>query len=570
MRTAACLALLLSAVPAAAQEFPYAARVAADGLPAHAGPLVDDYVTATLPRGAALTVVRHDPGGRALVRAPAGAISFAKLSWLTMTEGSPEAGGTATVTADGKGEELYCLVGSRVGETPDIEQVSLRPGQSVKVLGVVTLRDGETGKPVRWAKIPSPPGEFRWVSLRYLVPVNADARADRDRDPYAVPADLLGEPSGGHVQTAGFVPDPAEAAGSGVVEMAFAAPRPLPGSDAAVPLLNDAAAAAAAGPADGPVPAAAFDPFGPPTDPLAAAPVLSGTSDPAGAEGGWATEDPTLADRFADRGAAAVAADRRRLEELDLKLDSLLEADPTDWDLEELAADLRDLRDRAGSKSVRRLASARLVRVDVLRTIQGRYGEYVGLTAATDRRDAVLTAEAAETLRRFAQVVPTYGDPLMPRTAAGPMPGVGYDYGGGYPAVGGEYPGLDAPTPPALAAPTGPESPDFGIDRIAHTRAAGAAQPDPRAEPARRVPPGAVAFEAVGVLREVARPPHPQAPRFALVAADGRVAAYLREDPRLGLPNRVGQTLGVNGRRFRHPQIAAPMIAVTRMVPVRQ
>ena len=352
MRTAACLALLLSALPAAAQEFPYSARVAADGLPAHAGPLVDDYVTATLPRGTTLTVVRHDPGGRALVRAPAGAISFAKLSWLTMTEGSPEAGGTATVTADGKGEELYCLVGSRVGETPDIEQVSLRPGQSVKVLGAVTLRDGQTGKPVRWAKIPSPPGEFRWVSLRYLVPVNADARADRDRDPYAVPADLLGEPGGGNVQTAGFVPDPAEAAGSGIVEMAFAAPRPLPGSDAAVPLLNDAAAVAAAGPADGPVPAAAFDPFGPPSDALAATPVLNGSSDPA-ADAGWTTEDPTLADRFADRGAAAVAADRRRLEELDLKLDSLLEADPTDWDLEELAADLRDLRTGPGrSRSV--------------------------------------------------------------------------------------------------------------------------------------------------------------------------------------------------------------------------
>ena len=61
MRPVLSAALLLCAAPAVAQEFPYQARVAADGLPVHAGPLADDYVTGTLPRGAAVTVVRHDP-----------------------------------------------------------------------------------------------------------------------------------------------------------------------------------------------------------------------------------------------------------------------------------------------------------------------------------------------------------------------------------------------------------------------------------------------------------------------------------------------------------------------------
>ena len=191
MRPVLCFVLLCCAAPAAGsraygQEFPYKARVAADGLPIHAGPLADDYVTATLPRGTEVTVVRHDPGGRAMIQAPAGAVSFAKLEWLTMTAGTAEGGGTATVTATGN--ELYCRVGSRVGEAPMIEQVPLKAGQAVTVQGTRSL-PGPNGPEV-WAQIPSPRGEHRWASLRYLSPDNVQARADRDRDPYAVPADL--------------------------------------------------------------------------------------------------------------------------------------------------------------------------------------------------------------------------------------------------------------------------------------------------------------------------------------------------------------------------------------------
>ena len=540
MRTAVCFSLLLAAAPACGQEFPYAATVAADGLPVHAGPLADDYVTATLPRGAEVTVVRHDPDGRAMVRPPAGAFSFAKLEWLTMTAGSPEAGGTATVTAPAG--ELYCRVGSRAGEAPMIEQIPLKPGQSVTVSGVTEL-PGEGG-PERWAKIPSPAGEHRWVQLRYLVPHDAAARAARDLDPYAVPAgagtDAPELSADGFVAPAGFedfAPTPAEAGGSGAVELAFEPPRPLPGSHAAT--------------IGGPVPgaavqAAAADQFG-----LggfgAGRPVASGNSASSRDLPGWESDGPSPADRFAATGAEAVAADRRRLDELDAKLNRLPDQPPTGWDLDELASDLRDLRDRAGSKSVRRLASARLVRVDALRTVRGRYAEYVDLTAATDRRDAVLTAEATETLKRFAEVVPPYAAATAPqyeysqppRTAAGPG--------------GGSGP-LDAGAP-ALPAPG-------DVRQMSHTTPAGPA-------PGGAKPAGAVAFDAVGVLREVLKPAHPQAPRFALVGADGKVAAYLKEDPRLNLPGRAGGTFGVNGRRFRHPAIAAPMIAVGRLVPVK-
>ena len=522
MRTALSLAPLFAAAvftpPASAQEFPYAATVAADGLPVHAGPLADDYVTATLPRGTRVTVARHDPDGRAMVRAPAGAVSFAKLAWLTMTTGTAEAGGKATVTA--AGGELYCRVGSRVGEAPVIEQIPLKPGQEVTVLGVAEL-PGEAG-PETWAKIPSPPGEHRWVQLRYLVPEDPAARAARETDPYAVPAGASEpgeEPAPGGVNPAGFeafAPPPAGGPGSGAVELAFEPPRPLTTADATAMLGEPVPGAA--------VQVAAADPFNLGGNPFAGnvrggpAPVLSATS----AEPGWSEEAPAAAEHFAATGAAAVALDRRRLDELDAKLDALPDAPPTEWNLDELESDFVDLRDRAGSKSVRRLAAARLERVESLRLVRGHYERYVTLTAATDRRDSVLTAEASETLRRFAEAAPYPAGP--PQTAAAPS--------------------LPAPGP---------------IQRMSHEQAA----PRPRA------PRGAVAFDAIGVLREVAEPAHAQAPRFALVSPDGRVTAYLREDPRLNLAKRIGGTFGVNGRRFNHPAIAAPMIAVSRLVPVK-
>ena len=329
-----------------------------------------------------------------------------------------------------------------------------------------------------------------------------------------------------------------------MVEVAFAAPNPLPGGAAAAPLLSGGAPAGG-----GPIRTASADPFADLGGP--AAPIVRGSS--SGRDGGWAEDglrDPTTADRFAARGADAVAADRRRLEELDRRLDRLLDADPQNWDLRELEADLRDLRDRASSNAVRRLAQARLVRVDVLKTVRGQYQDYVNLTARTDKRDAVLTAEAAETLKRFAEVEQPYGNAYGPQTAEG-FPG---DAPPSRMATAPDGYGVYDDVP-SLAAPMAE-----GIDQMSHTAPAGPT--GPAAGPA-----GSVAFEAVGTLREVTNPPHPQAPRFALVGADGRVTAYLQEDPRLA--KLVGQSFGVNGRRFKHPEIPAPMIAVQRMVPVR-
>ncbi|MEM9701492.1 MAG: hypothetical protein AAF907_03500, partial [Planctomycetota bacterium] len=483
LRSLLCFALLCSAAPALGQEFPYAATVAADGLPVHAGPLADDYVTTTLPRGTAVVVVRHDPDGRAMIQAPADGISFAKLEWLKMTSGTAEGGGAATVVATG--DELYCRVGSHVGEAPMIEQVPLKTGQAVAVQGTRTL-PGPNGPEV-WAQVPSPKGEHRWVQRRYLVPTNAQARADRNRDPFAVPTDLLNAaapaPNGGGTlgaETTGddpFAPPPADAMKNGMVEIAFTSPDPVIGGDQAAPLLGENAAAAAGLPVGAQVTL---------TDPFASLPAPMTPIGPRTSAADDRLADPTRADRFAAHGADMVAADRRRLMELDRRLDRLLDADPATWNLADLEADLRDLRDRASSNAVRRLAQARLVRIDVLKTVRGEYSEYVALTEQTDQRDARLTVEATEMLRRYALVEQPYGlGPYGPQTAEGfpiygpaPRTATADPYGGA----------------PSLAAPG-------AVDQMSYSQPAGPPRGGTQPPPGRLAagaPAGAVAFEAVG------------------------------------------------------------------------
>ena len=223
---AAFVCLIGWAEPAAGRGGAYEAVAAADGVPVHAGPPADGkdaYVTAMLDRGTKVRVERHDAGGWAMVRPPAGAFSFAKANWLTFQSGSAEAGGTAVVSADGA--ELYCRVGSRLGEPPMIEQVPLKKGQAVTVLGAVTL-EGPDG-PEAWVTIPSPPGEGRWVLLKHLVPVDPAARRARDDDPYSVPSDLTAAPTPGTAapgpMAVGF-PTPGQSPAGGVVQTAAADP----------------------------------------------------------------------------------------------------------------------------------------------------------------------------------------------------------------------------------------------------------------------------------------------------------------------------------------------------------
>ncbi len=71
-----------------------------------------------------------------------------------------------------------------------------------------------------------------------------------------------------------------------------------------------------------------------------------------------------------------------------------------------------------------------------------------------------------------------------------------------------------------------------------------------------------------GVVQKAVEP-HPEAPQYVLVAPNGRILVYLQEQPGIPLEKFVGQPMGVDGEKHRHPELTTPMIVVDRLTPVR-
>ena len=76
-------------------------------------------------------------------------------------------------------------------------------------------------------------------------------------------------------------------------------------------------------------------------------------------------------------------------------------------------------------------------------------------------------------------------------------------------------------------------------------------------------------FDAVGVIQKSAAS-HPAAPQHVLVSPNGQILVYLQSKPGISLDQFVGQPMGVDGERLRHPELTPPMIVVERLTPVRQ
>jgi hypothetical protein len=131
------------------------------------GPGQSYYPTEKLAEGDTVEVYRHDPGGWYAVRPPAGSFAWVSARYLTPGEGN-----LAVVNA----ENVAARVGSRFSDIRDVIQVRLRKSEVVEVLGAETDEGGER----RWYKIAPPSGAFRWVSGRYLRPLDGERATDDD------------------------------------------------------------------------------------------------------------------------------------------------------------------------------------------------------------------------------------------------------------------------------------------------------------------------------------------------------------------------------------------------------
>lgn len=191
----AALACGVSLSAQAEPTFPYAAYANADNVQVRSGPGENYYPTAALPRGAAVEVYRHDPGGWYAVRPPDGS-----FSWVQAENVQPQDDRIVVVESP----RAAARVGSQLSDIRDVIQVHLERGEQLQVLGAKTFGNKT------WYKIAPPAGEFRWVYGRFLSQQPTDQQPPTDTQappPHGVErADGASGHDGGDVELAGLWP----------------------------------------------------------------------------------------------------------------------------------------------------------------------------------------------------------------------------------------------------------------------------------------------------------------------------------------------------------------------------
>ena len=265
------------------------------------------------------------------------------------------------------------------------------------------------------------------------------------------------------------------------------------------------------------------------------------------------------------------------LRRLDRELEGLTLSEPTDWPLDMLTIEYKRLQHQ--SPSLTRQIDVRLAQIERMRFVQKQYTDYVQLTSATDQRDAMLLASHSSSPRvanfRNGMAMPgaiaaapkpfavPAGTPVSPIPMAPPAE----------PAAKVEGPTLKAPLAakpsslPAAPAVSPQPAPQIQPRMAAPPRVALPTQPVSSPGPSSTAS-QPQRFEAVGIVQKAVHA-GPGSPQYVLVAPNGRILVYLQEPKGVSFEGFVGQPMGVNGARHRHPQMTTPMIAVQTLTPVR-
>ncbi len=141
----------------AENAFPYTAYVTATDVYVRSGPGENYYPTEKLPRGAAVEVFRHDPGGWYAIRPPEGSYSWVSADYI-----EPVGDDLARIT----GDRVAARVGSRLHDQRDVIQIQLYRGEEVLLLGAKRLGEGASAR--TWYQVAAPAGEFRWIAGKFV------------------------------------------------------------------------------------------------------------------------------------------------------------------------------------------------------------------------------------------------------------------------------------------------------------------------------------------------------------------------------------------------------------------
>lgn len=145
---------------AIAEDGPYLAKVTSDQVLVRSGAGSNYYPTGYLDADTEVEVYDVTPDGWVAIRPPEGAFSLVRVTAVIKEDGEE----VALIKED----ETPSYIGSQINGQHHVVHVKLDEEEPILVLGLLELRDAETGKKKAWYKISPPAGEFRWIHEQFV------------------------------------------------------------------------------------------------------------------------------------------------------------------------------------------------------------------------------------------------------------------------------------------------------------------------------------------------------------------------------------------------------------------
>jgi hypothetical protein len=213
---------------------------------------------------------------------------------------------------------------------------------------------------------------------------------------------------------------------------------------------------------------------------------------------------------------AQIEADRRQLRKLDDRFRSELRQKTGEWNFVTLDTDYKQLRKDAALPALASQVDMRLAAVERYSAIKQEYVAFVKLTRETDLREAQLTAMVR---RPRPRIEPPSVRPSRPRAP--------------------EETGGVGPLPPKPPIPSQPIN----------------------AQPRRK-------YAGAGIVQRSATT-FTGAPRYVLLAPNGRILAYLQGVEGVDLSRAIGKAMGITGSRDYRSDLQTDLIRVRSYTPIR-
>jgi len=249
-------------------------------------------------------------------------------------------------------------------------------------------------------------------------------------------------------------------------------------------------------------------------------PLAQATEAEAGAEGD--AEEPKgealeLTTREPSTPVAQDANDPRvALREIDRHYTEMIELDPTQWDIEELAKSYEGL--AASAPQLATPIKQRLAALEDRRKLHAEYRSFAQLSAETTERDQQLVAQSGQ----------SQADQVMEYELGNPTP-------------------IETPVRVVSTAPVSVASEPVSIEKVTPS------------QPASVTP----QLNGAGIVQRLPNG------RFGIVAPEGRLLAVLQVDRSFQLDRLVGKSMGFIGERSFDPRLGTDLLIVKRMVPIQ-